>query len=144
LAEAVGALSAFASRTGMKIYMDAVRKPPLSPPEWLFPVAWGILYALMGIGAARIEAQPDSSGRSRSLNLFIAQLIVNFFWSPIFFNTQAYGVALLWLALLWVLVFLMILSFRKADKAAAWLQLPYLAWLSFAIYLNYGVWRLNS
>lgn len=143
LAEAVGALSAFASRTGMKDYMLTVVKPPLSPPEWLFPAVWGILYALMGIGAARIAAKPDSSERSRGLNLFITQLVVNFLWSPIFFNTQAYGFALMWLIFLWFLVLWMILTFRKTDKTAAWLQVPYLAWLTFAAYLNWGVWRLN-
>ena len=143
LLEAVGALSALASRNGMKNYMLTVVKPPLSPPEWLFPVAWGTLYALMGIGAARIHAQAESRDRSRGLNLFVAQLVVNFFWSPIFFNTQVYGFALAWLILLWILVLWMILTFRKTDKTAAWLQLPYLAWLSFAAYLNWGVWRLN-
>ena len=71
------------------------------------------------------------------------QLVVNFFWSPIFFNAQAYGFALLWLLLLWILVFLMILSFRKTDPLAARLQLPYLLWLTFAAYLNAGVWYLN-
>ena len=73
----------------------------------------------------------------------MAQLIVNFFWSPIFFNAQAFGFAFLWLVLLWVLVLLMILSFRKIDKTAAWLQIPYLLWLTFAAYLSFGVWLLN-
>ena len=77
------------------------------------------------------------------LNLFVAQLIVNFFWSPIFFNAQAFGLAFGWLMVLWVLVLAMILTFRKVDRLAAWLQLPYLAWLTFAAYLSYGVWMLN-
>ena len=81
---------------------------------------------------------------SRSVNLFIAQLIVNFFWSPIFFNAGAYGFALLWLLLLWILVLWMILSFRKVDQLAALLQIPYLLWLTFAAYLNCAVWALNK
>jgi tryptophan-rich sensory protein len=109
----------------------------------LFPIVWGILYALMGIGAARISMTPPSPERSQGLNLFIAQLVVNFFWSLIFFNAQAFGFALLWLVLLWVLVLWMILTFRKTDPLAAWLQIPYLLWLTFAAYLNYSVWQLN-
>ena len=77
------------------------------------------------------------------MNLFIAQLILNFFWSLIFFNLQAYGLSLLWLLTIWVLVLLMILSFRKVDPLAAVLQIPYLLWLTFAAYLNAGVWYLN-
>ncbi len=143
LAEAVGGLSGFVSRNGMQVYMRAVEQPPFAPPPWLFPIAWGILYALMGISVARVEAAEPSPARSAGLNLFIAQLIVNFFWSPIFFNARAYGLALLWLLMLWVLVLAMILSFRKVDRAAAWLQVPYLLWLTFAAYLNFGVWQLN-
>jgi tryptophan-rich sensory protein len=86
---------------------------------------------------------PSSSDRSNGLNLFIAQLVVNFFWSLIFFNAQAYGFAFLWLLLLWALVLAMILTFRKVDPLAAYLQIPYLLWLSFAAYLNLGVWYLN-
>ena len=143
LAEAVGALSGLISAAGMAMYAEMVQQPPFSPPGWVFGLVWPILYALMGIGAARVWLAPATLARSRGLNLFIAQLIVNFFWSPIFFNTRAYGLALVWLLLLWVLVLLMILQFRKADKAAAWLQLPYLLWLTFAAYLNWGVWQLN-
>lgn len=143
LAEAAGLLSGLLSRGGMVNFSQTVAQPPLSPPGWLFPVVWTILYGLMGISAARIWLSPPSDNRSRGLNRFLAQLIVNFFWSPIFFNTGAYGFALLWLLLLWVLVVLMIRSFRKADKTAAQLQIPYLIWLTFAAYLNWGVWQLN-
>lgn len=143
LVEAAGLLSGLLSRVGMENFSQTVAQPPLSPPGWLFPVVWTILYALMGISAARIWLSPPSDSRSRGLNRFLAQLIMNFFWSPIFFNTGAYGFALLWLLLLWVLVVLMIFSFRKVDKTAALLQIPYLIWLTFAAYLNWGVWQLN-
>ena len=105
---------------------------------------WTILFALMGIGAARIYLSPPSRARNLGLNLFIAQLAVNFFWSPIFFNAQAFGFAFFWLLLLWGLVLAMILVFRKADSLAAKLQIPYLLWLTFAAYLNAGVWYLNK
>lgn len=143
LSEAVGILSGLLSRSGMENYMQTTQKPPLTPPAILFPIVWTILYALMGIGAARIAAAPDSPQRSRGLNLFVIQLIVNFFWSLIFFHAQAYGFALVWLLILWILVVLMILSFCRTDQTAALIQIPYLLWLTFAAYLNNGVWRLN-
>ena len=143
LSEAVGILSGLFSREGTVAYGQMPLKPPFSPPGWVFPVVWTILFALMGCGAAKIWAAPKTQTRSRGLNLFIAQLIVNFFWSPIFFNARAYGLALVWLLLLWVLVVLMILEFRKTDQSAAVLQIPYLLWLTFAGYLNWAVWQLN-
>lgn len=144
LAEAVGALSGYLSREGMKLYGDAVIQPPLSPPMWLFPVAWTVLYALMGIGVARVRLAQPSAERNSGVNLFVIQLVVNFFWSIIFFNAQAYGFALVWLMLLCVLVLWMILEFRKVERLAGWLQIPYLLWLTFAAWLNYGVWKLNG
>lgn len=143
LAEAAGLLSGFLSREGTVIFQETAIQPPLSPPAILFPIVWTLLYALMGIGAARVSNAPDSKARSRGLNLFIAQLIVNFFWSLIFFNARAYGFALLWLLLLFVLVLWMTLEFRKVDPLAALLQIPYLLWLAFAAYLNYGVFLMN-
>ena len=144
LSEAVGILSGLLSRQGMMEFGETVRQPPLSPPAILFPVIWTILYALMGISAARISLAAPSPDRNRGLNLFIAQLIVNFFWSLIFFNTGAYGFSLLWLLLLWGLVLWMIRTFRKVDPPAALLQIPYQLWLTFAAYLNYGIWMLNQ
>ena len=143
IAEAVGGLSGWLTKDGAELYAFAVKKPPLAPPGIVFPIVWGILFALMGVGAARISAAPPSAMRSRSLLLYFLQLTVNFFWSIIFFNLMAYGFAFFWLLLLWLLILLMILSFRRLDSAAAWLQLPYLLWVSFAAYLNLGVWLLN-
>ncbi|MDD5908441.1 MAG: TspO/MBR family protein [Vescimonas coprocola] len=143
LAEAVGAFSGWLTRKSVKIYNAAVKQPPLSPPSIVFPIVWGILFILMGMGAARIYLSPASKARSRSLLLFLVQLAFNFFWSIIFFNLQAFGFAFLWLIALWILILLMILSFREVDQPAAWLQIPYLLWVSFAAYLNFGVWLLN-
>lgn len=140
LSEGVGLLSGFVSREGMAQYAQMADKPLLAPPGWVFPVVWTVLFALMGIGAAKIWAAPKSQAKSRGLNLFISQLIVNFFWSPIFFNAQAYGLAFFWLSLLWVLVALMILQFRKVDRTAAILQIPYLLWLTFGAWLNWAIW----
>ena len=143
LAEGVGALSGWLTRDGTKLYTETVVKPPLSPPSIVFPIVWAILFVLMGIGAARIYAAPASNARSCSLLLFFVQLAFNFFWSILFFNLQRYGLALLWLLVLWGLILCMSLSFRRVDPLAAWLQLPYLLWVTFAAYLNYGVFHLN-
>ena len=143
LAEGVGALSGWLSRNGMKAYETAITQPPLSPPSWIFPIVWGILYALMGIGAARVWLAPRDIHRSRSLNLFIVQLIVNFFWSLIFFNARAYGFAFLWLLILLFFVIWMTFCFWKTDKLSGILQILYILWLLFAAYLNFAIWQLN-
>ena len=143
LAEGVGGLAGWLTREGTAYYKEFVEKPALAPPAIVFPIVWGILYALMGLGAARVSLSPPSKVRSTGLNLFVAQLIVNFFWSLIFFNLRSYGLALLWLGLLWVLILWMIFAFRQTDRWAAWLQIPYLLCVSFAGYLNWGVWVRN-
>ena len=139
----VGVLAALLSSGGTQLYNGSLVKPPLSPPAVVFPIVWTVLYTLMGISAARIWLSPESAERRRGLNIYIAQLIVNFFWSLIFFNAQAFGFAFFWLLLLWVLILWMILSFYKTDKLAALLQIPYLLWVSFAGYLNFMIWQLN-
>jgi tryptophan-rich sensory protein len=143
LCEAVGLLSGLLSTEGITAYNSMVIKPPFTPTAWVFPVVWTILFALMGISAARITLSEPSTARSRGLNLFIAQLVVNFFWPLFFFNLQAFGFALFWLLLLWILVLLTILQFWQVDQTAAWLLTPYLAWLTFAAVLNAAVWVAN-
>ena len=140
---AVGALSGILSRSGMQDFEDTVMQPPLSPPMILFPIVWTVLYTLMGIGAARVYLSGAELGKNRCLNLYVVQLVVNFFWSLIFFNAAAYGFALLWLLLLIGLVVWMTLCFWTVDRLAALLQIPYILWLLFAAYLNYGIWQLN-
>ena len=143
LTELVGALAGFLSREGTELYQASVLKPALTPPGWIFPVVWGILYLLMGIAAARIALLQESGAQRAALRVYGLQLAVNFIWPLLFFNLQAFGAAFLWLVLLFALIVWMILSFRELDKTAAWLLLPYLLWTAFAGYLNYGVWMLN-
>lgn len=144
LSVGTGVLAALLTSGGTDLYNGTLIKPPLSPPAVLFPIVWTVLYTLMGISAANVWLSPESKDRKTGLNLFVAQLVVNFFWSLIFFNAQAFGFAFLWLLLLWVLIVLMILSFYKTDKLAALLQIPYLLWVSFAGYLNFMIWQLNG
>lgn len=143
LAEGVGMLAGFLIRDGVAWYSEFAVKPPLNPPAILFPIVWTILYALMGIGAARVRLTPKSDDRNRALNLFLIQLGVNFLWSILFFNLRDYGAALALLLVLWVMIAAMILAFDRVEPLAAWLQVPYLVWVTFAAYLNWGAWAYN-
>jgi len=139
----VGLMAGLLTRAGTAAYAINAVKPPLTPPGWLFPIVWTILYTLMGIGAARISLMLNAPGRDQALNIFVVQLVVNFFWSLIFFNAKAYGLAFVWILLLWLLIIGMILSFLKVDRIAAYLQVPYMLWVTFATYLNWGIYQLN-
>lgn len=143
-AEAVGGLAGWLTRDGMKTYLAEAAKPPLSPPSIVFPIVWTVLFALMGIGAARIDQSPVSRERTRGLRLFWVQLLFNFLWTILFFGTLRFDLAFFWLLALWALILWMLLTFRRVDPPAAWMQLPYLLWVTFAAYLNLGVWLLNG
>lgn len=143
LTEAVGALAGFLTRDGVKQF-EAVPKSELTPPNIVFPIVWSILFFLMAVGAGRIISLPKSENRTAALGVFAIQLAVNFFWSLFFFNLQAYGFSLLWLLILWALIVLMIYRFALVDRKAAYIQIPYLLWVTFAAYLNFAVWRLNG
>ena len=142
--EAVGALSGWLTRNAAQSYTNSITQPPLSPPAVVFPIVWSILFALMGLGAARVYLASASAGRWRGILLFLLQLAFNIFWSIIFFKFRAFGFAFIWLMILWALILLMILAFRKVEKPAALLQVPYFLWVTFAAYLNLGVWILNK
>ncbi len=139
---AVGVVSALLSSNSMELFME-VDKPALSPPAWLFPVVWTILYTLMGISSYLILTSGKGEMIETAIRLYSYQLMVNFLWPTFFFNLQWYFFSLLWLILLWVLVFLMILKFKDISRLAAYLNIPYLIWLTFAGYLNLMIWLLN-
>ena len=141
--EAVGALAAWLTMDGMEHYKALADKPPLSPPSIVFPIVWSVLYALMGIGMARVTLSARSEERTDAMQVYFLQLGVNFVWSVFFFRLQAYGGALIVLAVLLALIVWMILRFRRVEKPAALLQIPYVVWVAFAAYLNAGVWLLN-
>lgn len=140
---AVGGLAAFLTRENMQTF-ESLNQPPLAPPMWLFPVVWTILYTLMGVASYLVyrSGKPHQTVRT-ALGLYAAQLVVNFFWSLIFFNLQAYWFAFFWLVLLWVLIFLTWVAFRNISKWAGRLLVPYLAWVTFAGYLNAAIAILN-
>ncbi|MBQ4546744.1 MAG: tryptophan-rich sensory protein [Oscillospiraceae bacterium] len=137
----IGGFSAFLTKDNMSIYSE-INRPPLSPPSWLFPVVWTVLFVLMGIAAAKIWC--SNGKRLDSALLFYGfQLVFNFCWSLIFFNFRAFLFAFIWLLALLVLIAITAVKFYKTDKAAGWLLLPYFLWVCFAGYLNFMIWRLN-
>ena len=139
---AVGGLATLLSG-GMGDFQDMVQ-PPLSPPGWVFPVVWTILYLLMGYASYRVLISGAEQIQIRkALRLYGAQLALNFLWPLIFFGLEWYLVAFIVLAALWILIFLTIRAFCKIDEAAGNLLLPYLLWVTFAGYLNLGVYLLN-
>lgn len=137
----VGALSALFTMFGMDSFEKAV-KPPLTPPSFLFPIVWTILFILMGI-SSYIVCNSDSENRTTALSVYGIQLAVNFFWPIFFFNLEAYLFSFIWIILLWILIIVMIVQFNKVSKVAALLQIPYLLWVTFAAYLNFGIYLLN-
>lgn len=138
---AVGGVSAFFTMKGMPYY-DMQEKPFFTPPDFIFPIVWTILYVLMGISAARIKQSNDPK-KKQALKTYYLQLAVNFFWSVLFFGLHQYFLAFLWLLLLIILIAKMIKEFAQIDLTAAKLQIPYLLWCIFAAVLNFGVWWLN-
>jgi len=140
---AVGGLSAFLTRDAMKEFAK-LNQPPLSPPGWLFPVVWTILFLLMGVASYLVWNAQDPKGvRGKALTAYGIQLAVNFCWTIFFFNLGWYLFSFAWLIFLWVLIAETILLFWKLSHTAGMLLLPYLIWVTFAGYLNFGIYLLN-
>ncbi len=140
---AAGGVSAWLSRESMSDFA-ALNKPPLSPPGWLFPVVWTLLFVLMGLASylVFISDHPKQTVR-RALGLYGIQLGVNFFWPIFFFNLSLYLFSFLWLILLWILILATIERFYQISRTAGYLMVPYFLWVTFAGYLNLGVYLLN-
>ena len=139
---AVGGLAALLSG-GMDLYKELDR-PPLSPPGWVFPVVWSALYLLMGYASYRVLESGAEPAKIRKAWIFYGlQLAANFLWPLLFFGGQMYLAALILLTLLWVLILLTIRAFSEAEEAAGDLLIPYILWVTFAWYLNLGIFLLN-
>ncbi len=141
---AVGGLSALLTAGNMDLY-STVTPPPLAPPSILFPIVWTILYTLMGISAAVIYSEKENMPKEVSSALFVYafSLFLNFFWSIIFFNMQAFLFAFVWLLILWVTILITIIKYYRISPVAGLLQIPYLLWVTFAGYLNLAIYVLN-
>lgn len=139
---AVGGLAALLSG-GMSDY-KTLNQPPLSPPGWVFPIVWSILYLLMGYASYRVSESDAAPQQVRkALGYYGIQLFFNFLWPIVFFGFNAYLPAFIVLVVLWILIAITLWSFDKLDSLAGTLLIPYLLWVTFAGYLNLGVFLLN-
>lgn len=136
-----GLISYFLSGDIKSVYA-VIEKPFFAPPDWIFPVVWNILFLLMGISCYMIFVS-GSSLRKKALTFYGVQLLLNTFWTFIFFKLEMFLFALIWVAAILVLVAVMCLYFYRIKPWAAYLQIPYLLWLTFALMLNAGVYFLN-
>jgi translocator protein len=118
-------------------------KPGFTPPGWVIGLVWLILYTTMAVAAWRVWRPGGFAGARAALTLFLIQLVLNAAWTYVFFGLHSPGLALVEIMLLWAAILLTLLAFRKKDRAAAGLMLPYWLWVSFAAWLNFSIWRLN-
>ena len=140
---AVGAFAGWLTRDGMKAF-QRIPQPPLSPPAWLFPVVWTILYLMMGAASYLVWSSDVSPARrDRALTVYGLSLAANFLWPIVFFTMRRYFAAFLLLLALLALVAAAARLFSRVDNRAGRLMIPYVVWLCFAACLNLGVWLLN-
>ena len=140
----VGIISGFATRSANEKFTATAVQPVFTPPAWVFPVAWTILYVLMGISAYLIETTPYNTGKkNQALITYYLSLLFNFCWSFIFFTFRQYLFAFIWLLVLLILVIIYTIKYFKIKKSASYLNIPYVLWLVFATILNYAIYTLN-
>ncbi|OHA62098.1 MAG: TspO protein [Candidatus Wildermuthbacteria bacterium RIFCSPHIGHO2_12_FULL_45_9] len=146
-AEIIGSI--FTAPAVQSSWYAEIVKPALNPPSWVFGPVWTTLFALMGIAAFLVWSSYAKSTKDKkkgirvALILFGVQLVLNTLWSIIFFGLHSPGGALIEIVFLWLAILATIIAFAKISKPAAWLLVPYIAWVSFAMYLNYAIWALN-
>ncbi|MFH5831070.1 TspO/MBR family protein [Halalkalibaculum sp. DA3122] len=125
------------------VWYENLAKPDWTPPNWIFPVVWPILYFLMGLSAWLVWEKSGFSEARDALTLFLIQLALNGAWSWLFFGLHQTGTALAEIILLWIIILFTLLAFQVHDRLAAWLLTPYLLWVGFATALNFSIWSLN-
>ena len=137
----VGALLTFPSIASWYMLLE---KPSFTPPDWLFGPVWSTLYVLMGISLFLVVRHAIKGSSIRAVQLFFLQLFLNLLWSIVFFGSHSIGGGLVVIITMWFLIVLTILKFAKISQTASLLLLPYLAWVTFATYLNLAIFMLNS
>jgi translocator protein len=141
---AVGGIAGWLTVPEIAGWYAGLNKPSFNPPNYLFGPVWTSLYALMGIAFFLVwKADADEGLKKTAMMLFAVQLVLNFFWSLIFFNAHQVGWALVEIVAMWLFILLTIFSFGKISSLAAWLLVPYICWVSFATILNAALWKLN-
>ena len=139
----VGGISAMLTGDMMKEYFF-LNKPPLSPPGWVFPIVWTILYVMMGLASYLvITSGADRSLIVKALTFYGIQLVLNFFWSILFFNGSLFLWAFIELVAMWTVIIITTVLFFRASNPAGLLMIPYILWSTFAAYLNFAVYKLS-
>ncbi|MBK7560247.1 MAG: tryptophan-rich sensory protein [Chitinophagaceae bacterium] len=141
---AIGGTAGFFTATGVDSWYQTINKPSWNPPGWIFGPVWTTLYVMMGVALFFVwKSDVNEQLKRTAITLFAIQLVLNFFWSFIFFSQHQPGWALVEIIVMWVFILLTIFSFAPISKTAAWLLVPYISWVSFATILNYTIWKLN-
>lgn len=143
IAGGTGALSGYLGMSNPENYKDFI-KPSFAPPPWVFMIVWPILYVLMAVSIYRVWLKRDKFDINRAVTLYLMQLLLNFLWAIIFFRFRLIGLAFIELMLLLIFVLLTTFEFFRIDKAAGFLMIPYILWVSFAGVLNFTFWMLNN
>ena len=138
----VGAAGTLFAEPSIPTWYAGLNKPSFNPPNWVFAPVWTTLYGLMAVAAWRVWKVVSLN--SPELIIWMSQLTLNFFWSAIFFSLHLILLALVEMALLWLLILVTIILFWRRDRIAGLLFVPYLAWVSFAFALNFAIWQLNG
>lgn len=144
LCELIGLVGSLFTFPSITTWYATLVKPELAPPNWVFGPVWTALYAFMGIAAFLIWEKGTERREVRiALGIFVAQLILNTLWTIIFFGLHSPAGAFVEIVILWLTILATIITFGRISKPAAWLLIPYIAWVTFADYLNYSIWQLN-
>ncbi len=144
VSELAGIIGSVFTMPSIPSWYAGIVKPALNPPAWVFGPVWTTLFALMGIAAFLIwKRGSDRRDVKIALSIFLGQLALNTLWSIIFFGLHSPGGALSEIIILWLAILATIITFAKISKPAAWLLVPYVLWVSFAMYLNFSIWLLN-
>lgn len=139
----VGAIAGMFTSQAVPIWYASLNKPSFSPPNWVFGPVWTTLYILLGISFFLIWKEEASKERDLAIKVFSIQMLLNFAWSFLFFYFNLIGAALIEIILLWTSIAAMIYLFYKIKPVAAYMNIPYLLWVSFATILNAGYYFLN-
>lgn len=139
----LGAIAGLFTADAVPEWYETLNKPSFSPPNWLFGPVWTTLYLLLGISLFLIWKQSKSKKRDQAVLVFFIQLALNFGWSFIFFYFNRIGLALIEIVLLWTSILVMLILFYKIKPLAAYINIPYLLWVTFATILNAGYFILN-
>ena len=141
--EAVGIIGSLFTAKAIPSWYEKLRQPSFRPPNWLFGPVWTTLYALMGWASYLVYQNRQLPLAGTALMFFVVQLVLNFFWTPLFFGAKKLGWAFVEIVFMWIFIVLSIIWFFRVVPLAGWLLLPYLAWVSFASVLNFTLWKLN-